>query len=56
MVAGGEVEHPVVAEVEGPAMVFGVGDLGILVENQLTARHRACESRVGREAREAIDG
>ena len=53
-VAGGEVDLAVVAEIDCAAVVFGVGVLGILVEDEFAARYGAGQCGIGREAREAI--
>ena len=54
MVAGGEVDLPVVAEIDCAAVVFGVGVLGILVDDEFAPRYGAGQCGIGREAREAI--
>ena len=54
VVAGGEVDLSVVAEIDCAAVVFGVGVLGILVDDEFAARYGAGQRGIGREAREAI--
>ena len=54
VVAGGEVDLPVVAESDCTAVVFGGGVLGILVDDEFAARYGAGQCGIGREAREAI--
>jgi hypothetical protein len=49
VLAGGDVELAVVAEVERAAVVLGIGVLGVLVDHELGPGDRPGETGVGGE-------
>ena len=54
MFAGSEVELPVIAEIHRAAMVFGVGVLRILIQDQLGCGIGPVQCAIGRKSRKPV--